>query len=143
MHRLLFGGGELRRHTGDGWHVKRLGPGVENQQNQKARQEIGKGPRHKNEKLLPIPLAADGPGIIRILVLSLHGAVAAHGEDAEGILRLSPLSFKEGRTHADGKLVNLHAAGLGGQKVSQLVERDKHAKHENRRENVDNCHKYS
>ena len=37
------------------------------------------------------------------------------------------------RPHADGKLIDAHAAGLGRAEVAQLMQRDQHA------ENQDGC----
>ena len=48
--------------------------------------------------------------------------------------------FPEHRPHADGKLVDLYAAELRRQEVTQLMHGDEHAENQDRRQDVDKAH---
>ena len=67
------------------------------------------------------------------LLLALHRAEAADGQQAQCVGRLPLRLFQDRRPHADGKLIDAHAAGLGRAEVAQLMQRDQHA------ENQDGC----
>ena len=62
-----------------------------------------------------------------VLVLALHGAVAAYGQAAEGIQGLALLLFEYGRAHAYGELVDLDAQQLSRREMAELVDGDEHA----------------
>ena len=68
--------------------------------------------------------------VVGFLLLALHGAEAAHRERPQGVQRLALLLFPQCRPHADGELIDPHAAGLGRQKVTQLVYGDQYAEHQ-------------
>ena len=76
----------------------------------------------------------------RFLVLPLHGAKAADGQKPQGILRVALRLVEELRTHADGKFIDAHAAGLGRQKVAELVHGNEHAENQDRNENINHGH---
>ena len=67
-------------------------------------------------------------------IVTLHSAEAADGQQPEGILGLLRLLVPDQRPHADGKLVDPHAAELGGQEVAQLVDGDQYAENQNGRQ---------
>ena len=105
--------------------------GQEQRQQDKAGEEVHKGSRHQNDELSPGRLIGKCPGVVGGVVLPLHGAEAAHGDGAQGILRLPFLRGEQQRPHADGKFVHPHPQQLGGDEVSELMQGDEDTKHEN------------
>ena len=107
-------------------------PGVQNQYDEQAGEEIHKCPGHQNNRLLPPGGVAEGPGVVggRLLVLPLHGAVAAHGKEAKAVKGISFLLLQQGGSHADGELVDLDAEELGRREVAELVDGNQQAEHD-------------
>ena len=91
-----------------------------------------RAPAAKIRSLRQKPLVIQGSGVVGVLLLPLHGAEAADGQQAQSIGGIAPWSFEQGGAHADGELVDPHAAGLGRQKVAQLVDGDEHAEYQDR-----------
>ena len=58
---------------------------------QHAHQEIHGGTRHQNDQLFPPCRFVKGTGIVAAAVLTLHGAVAANGNQADGVQRFPNL----------------------------------------------------
>ena len=77
-------------------------------------------------------------GSVGRLVLPLHGAEAADGQQPQGILGLPLLALPEAGPHADGELVDLHAAELRRQEVAQLMDGDQHAEDQDGRQDIEN-----
>ena len=98
-----------------------LSSGVEKADYQKAQHEVHKGACHKDNYSLEGMLVCKGSGVVGLFILPCHGAVTPYGYAPEGILRLLPLLFEYGRTHADCKLVDPHAEGLCRGKMPELV----------------------
>ena len=109
---------------------------VEDRQHHQARQKVHERTGRQNDEPFPPDFGGKGPGIVGFLILALHGAVAAHGNAAQGIERLAALLFHDGRAHADGKLVHLHVQRLGREKMAQLVDEDQKAENQDRNENI-------
>ena len=106
--------------------------GVQNQHDEQAGEKVHKGPRHQDNGLLPSGGVAEGPGVVggRLLVLPLHGAVAAHGKEAKTVKGISFLFLQQGGSHADGELVDLNAEEFGRGKVAELVDGNEQAEHD-------------
>ena len=121
---------------GDGRVVESLCAAVQQQQDQKARQKIHDGAGGENQQLGPESLPVQGMGVVGVLVLALHGAETAAGDGSQGVECFALLLFPQGRPHADGKFVDGHAAGLGRQKVAQLMDGDQYAEDENGHKNI-------
>ena len=124
--------------SGDGGVIKGLRIAVQHQQDHKTRHKVHKRTGGKNQQSGPEPLVVQGVGIIRILILALHGAKAAAGDGAERIQCIALLLFPQGGPHADGKFIDGHAAGFGRQKVTQFMDGDQYTKDEDRHKNIDN-----
>ncbi|CAN4043729.1 Molybdenum transport system permease protein modB, partial [Dysosmobacter welbionis] len=131
---------KLRRGPGGRRDQKSLGTAIHRQNDEEPRQEIHKGAGGKNHHLFPEALTAQRPLVARVLILPLHSAEAADGQQPEGILGLLRLLVPDQRPHADGKLVDPHAAELGGQEVAQLVDGDQYAENQNGRQDIHNGH---
>ncbi|MPN39291.1 hypothetical protein SDC9_186819 [bioreactor metagenome] len=71
-----------------------------------------------------------------VLVLPLHGAEAAHGKGAQGIVGLAPARGEKLGTHAEGKFVYLDSQQLGGGKVARLMYQDQHSEHQDRGDDI-------
>ena len=136
----LLGEGAAWLDLGDLCGLHRVaGEAVEQGHHEKAGQQIHERARAEDNQALP-PLGVDkGAGILALAVLPLHGAVAANGDQAEGILGLLPLPAEESRTHVDGKLVDPHAGELCGQEVAQLMNENQKAENQNGQDNIQNC----
>ena len=132
---LKAGGGFQRAAVGeavDHRDVDGLDPGVKHQNDDKAREEVHQGAGGKDQELAPEALVIQGSGVVGVLLLPFHGAEAADGQQAQSICGIAPGLFEQGGAHADGELVDPHAAGLGRQKVAQLVDGDEHAEYQDR-----------
>ena len=85
-------------------------------------------------------LAGQGALIVRVVLLSLHGTEAADGQRPQGILGLPFFPAPDLRSHADGKFVDPDAAGLGRQKVAQLMDCNENAKDQDCRQDINDRH---
>lgn len=68
--------------------------GKEHQQDHQPRHKIQKCSGHQNDEFFPRRLTAEGPGIVRGLLLTLHGAEPSDGQGPERVGRLPPLSWR-------------------------------------------------
>ena len=118
---------------------KRLRAHVEAEDDDNPRQEIHQRARGENQQLSPEALVLQRRGIIRGLVLPLHGAKTAEWQTAQRVKRLALLLFEDGRTHAEGKFIHPHAAGLGSQKMSQFVDKYQHTKYQSANKYIYKC----
>ena len=112
---------------GDDRRRKAVGRAEQDEHDEKARQEIHKRTGGENNEPPPGLGPGEGPGIVAVLVLPFHSAIAADGDQAQGIRRLAPGALQQGRAHADGKLIDLHPQELGCHKMPQLVDEDQKA----------------
>ena len=122
--------------AGDGGRVERLGTGVEEEDDDKAGEEVHGRAGGEDQQLFPKALTVQRRRVVGVLLFPFHGAEAAHGEGAEGIPGVAPLLFPQNGAHADGKFVDADAAGLGGQEVAQFVDGDEHAEHQQGRQDI-------
>ena len=129
---MLKAAGKLgdHRHTGLGDAQK------QRHRNGQPQHKVHKRPGAQDDNLLPCRLPGKGPGVARVLVLSLHSAVAPHGKGPQRVQSLPPLLGPQGGAHADGELVHLHPQQLGRDKVSELVDGNEYAKERNRQQNI-------
>ena len=118
--------GKARHHR----HVERPGIGVQYQDNEQSRDEVHGRACREDQQLGPEALVVQGCRIIGILLFAFHGTETAHRKQPQGVLRLPLLLLPQGGPHADGKLVDPHAAGLGRHEMPQLVDGDEHAEHQ-------------
>ena len=116
--------------------VESLRARIEADDDEKPRQKIHKCARDKDDEFLPPGLPVQRALIVGVLVLTLHGAVAADGQKAQGILGIPLRLMQELRPHTDGKLVDTHTAGLGRQKMAKLVHGDEHAENQDCNKNI-------
>ena len=70
---------------GDFRHHELLGRAEHDGVKHQPRQEVHEGPRRQNQEPLPPLGLAEGTGIVAVLVLALHGAVAADRDAADSI----------------------------------------------------------
>ena len=103
------------------------------QHDEESHEEIHQRTRGEDDELFPEALVAQRARVVGGLLLALHRAEAADGQQAQCVGRLPLRLFQDRRPHADGKLIDAHAAGLGRAEVAQLMQRDQHA------ENQDGC----
>jgi len=65
-------------------------------------------------------------------VLAGHLDVAAQRQRADAVFGVAPAEARDGRIEAELKLQNPDAHTLGGQEMSQFVDEDQHAEHEDK-----------
>ena len=100
--------------------------------------DVEGGTCHDDDDALPHLFAVEGTLVGAFLVLTLHGAVAAEGYQAQGIKGVPLLFPQQLGAHAYGKLVDLYTEQLGKGKVTQLVDKyDQQKQH-----NGDHCGHY-
>ena len=114
---------EIRDHR----RRKAVGRAEQDEHDEKARQEIHKRPGGENNEPPPGLGPGEGPGIVTVLVLPLHGTVAADGDQTQRVGCLPPGALQQGWAHADGKLIDLHPQELGRHKMPQLMDEDQKA----------------
>ena len=102
--------------------------------------KIHGGTGYKNDESLPPRGIGKSPGVFAVPVLSLHGAVTAYGNAADGIQCFSSLFLPERGPHKQGKLIYLNAEGLCRGKMSQLMDKNQEAEKDNRK---NNAHRYA
>ena len=137
---LAVPGLELRRRAGGRRDQKPRRAAVHRQDNEKPRQKVHKGSGCEDHQLLEKALAAQGPLVRGGLVLPLHGAEAADGQQAQGVLGLPRVPVPDQGAHADGELVDPHAAELCRGEVAELVDGDQHAEDQDGRQDIHNGH---
>ena len=103
----------------------------DNHHQEKAQDDVEDAAGGHHQKAFPHRLVAKGPGVAAVLVLALHGAVAANGQQAQAVLGLPFLKANQFWPHAQGKLVDPDARGLCQQEMSQLVKENDKAKKQN------------
>ena len=86
---------------------------------------------HKNYETFPPGGIRKSTGIVAVSVLSLHCAVTANRDAADGVKGLPPLLLPDSRTHEQGKLIHLNAKGFGKSEVPQLMDKDQKAEKDN------------
>ena len=106
---------------------KSLGRQKHDYHDQDANNEIHGGTGHQNNQPFPPGRFLEGPGVIRILVLALHGAVAADGNTADGIKGLAVLLFEDCRAHKHGEFIDLNTGELRRNEMTQFVDKNKKA----------------
>lgn len=79
---------------------------------------------------------AEGPGVVALLILPLHGAVSADGQGTNTVKCLPLLLLPESGPHAHRELIHLHPQQLGGGKMPQLMGGDQHAEDQYRDDNI-------
>ena len=134
---LRPGAGEAVHEVPDHRHHIATGGAEQDGHQHKAGNEVHHRPRGQNDELPPGGFVGKGAGVVVLLILPLHGAVAPDGKGPEGILGLPPLEGDQGGTHANGKLIDLDPQELGGEEVSSLVDRDEQAEEEDADDDID------
>ena len=95
---------------------------------QKADEEIHQRARRHDQHAARQARLAEGVFALAILVLTLHHARAAEGQQLEAIQRAVMLLFEERGPHTDPKLIHLYPAAFGGDKMPEFVHDNQHAK---------------
>ena len=116
---------------------EKAGKTHQHQHQKKAQEEIHAGAGGQDDDFFPPLGIAEGPGIVALLILPLHGAVAPQGDAADGIQGLSPLPFPQGRPHENGKLVDFDFEQFGGEEMAKLVNQNENAENENGKQNIE------
>ena len=115
------------RHIGNGLDRE----STQDRNDQQARDKIHEGAGHQNDQPLPPGRIVEGSGVVALLVLALHGAVAADWQQAQRIEGLPSLRLQELRAHVDGVFVHLHARELGRDEMAELMDGDQEAENQN------------
>ena len=124
MQAFLVNHGVSRVCVADDRHHK-LFVGQEDEKEQKhAGDEVHGGTGHQNDQPLPPGRLAEGPAVLRVSVLTLHGAEAAKGDAPEGVGGLPHLLLENRRPHEQGKFIYPDTGQLRRHKMSQLVNED-------------------
>ena len=103
---------------------KSIGRGIQDHEQSESEQEVHCRTRDQDEHTSQNALIIKRAGILGSFVFPLHRAETSYRQSAKRIYRLFSLLFEQLRPHADGELRHLHAAGLGHQKMSQLMDKD-------------------
>ena len=112
------------------------GLGKKDQDQHKAGQKIHESPGAEDDDLFPPAGPAEGPGVVALLILPLHGAVSADGQGTNTVKCLPLLLLPESGPHAHRELIHLHPQQLGGGKMPQLMGGDQHAEDQYRDDNI-------
>jgi hypothetical protein len=109
--------------------------------------EVGGGPRERDEPFLPRRLLEEAAAAILgrdLLVGVVAGEldVAAERQKRDAVFGLAPGEAEEARPESDGEPDRLHADGLPHQQVTQLVEENHHADHQRERNQRKPCRTY-
>ena len=102
---------------------------VEDQNDQQTDEKIHRCSPGQDHKLLPDRRVAKGPGVGGLLILSLHGTVAADRQGPYAVKCFSFSLFQERRSHADGEFVDLDPKQLCRSEMAELMDRDEQPKH--------------
>ena len=104
--------------------------------NNKAQQKIHKRSGAQDDNFFPALLPGKCPGIAGVLILPLHGAVAADRESPKGVKGFSFSLRPQSRAHADSKLIHLYPQQFCGDKVAELMDGNEHSKQHNDQQNI-------
>ena len=94
----------------------------ENGHQHKARHKVHHRPGGQDDELPPGGLSGEGPGILTVLVLPFHGAVSPDGEGPKGVQGFPLLPGENGRSHANGELIDLNVQAFGRQEMPALMD---------------------
>ena len=119
------------QETGDLRGAEPGGCGIQDDQDHKSGEEIHKSAGCQNDDPLPGRLGRKGTGIIAFAVLPFHGAVAADGQQPDGVFGLPLAPVQKPGAHEDGEFVDLDVEQLGRQKMPELMDKDQKAEDEN------------
>jgi hypothetical protein len=73
----------------------------------------------------------------RLVFLAGHFDVTADGEQADAVVGFAVAEAEEPRGHAEAETIDIDAAELGGDEVTELVHEDEHPEHGEEDENIE------
>ena len=117
-----------RNHCGRNFR----GGAQQNRDQHKAQHQIHKRSGKYHQHSAPDCLFFECVGIFAGLILPLHGAESADGEQTKGIRCLPFPKVQELRSHTDGELVDLNMVQLRHDKMSELMNPNNQPENENR-----------